>query len=110
MTLLTSCLMDKTRHMTWEEWKELGDAAKEMRRAVLKVEELMRGRFNKTGKPYKSWWKAEKATEQLRSDLDDVVCNLHGRGNLMGRSQEYSTELMRNASGLDRFSQERPVV
>lgn len=61
------------REPTFQEWKEIGDKAKQIRKNLHELLNLLSGKLPKTHYMDK-WRTAEKTFEKLRSRLDDIVC------------------------------------
>ncbi len=62
------------KEMTIQEWKQIGEKAKEVQRNLMDLADLLKGKLSKTVYLNK-WFAAEKAFGKLRSHLDDLVCN-----------------------------------
>jgi hypothetical protein len=59
---------------TLEDWKEIGAKAKVVRNNLLDLMTLISGKLPKY-QYLKKWDSADKAFDNLRSHLDDIVCN-----------------------------------
>lgn len=59
--------------LTFQEWKKIGNKAKEVRNCLSELVNLLNEKLPKT-KYLTKWNAAEKAFGRLRSSLDDMVC------------------------------------
>ena len=61
------------KELTIQEWKEIGNKAKEVQKNLNELLHLLSGKLPKTNY-LKKWQNAEKYFGKLRSHLDDIVC------------------------------------
>ena len=60
--------------LTLEEWNEIGTKAKEINRNLNELCTLLSGRLNLQDY-YNKWQAAEKAFDNLRNELNNIVCS-----------------------------------
>jgi len=61
------------KEMTLQEWKKIGEKAKEIQKGLMDLSSMLNKKLPKTTY-LNRWYSAEKAFGKLRSHLDDIVC------------------------------------